>query len=81
MDIRFINREGNIVNVTNLSILREGMYLIGMNERGNKIVMEKYESEEEAKEKIRIIGNNIIIATQNGEETITIDGRRKESEW
>ena len=80
MDIRFINREGNIVNVTNLSILREGMYLIGMNERGNKIVMEKYESEEEAKDKIRIIGNNIIIATRNGEETITIDGRRKESE-
>ena len=80
MDIRFINREGNIVNVTNLSILREGMYLIGMNERGNKIVMEKYESEEEAKDKIRIIGNNIIIATRNGEETITIDGRGKESE-
>lgn len=81
MDIRFINREGNIVNVTNLSILREGMYLIGMNERGNKIVMEKYDNEEEAKEKIRIIGNNIIIATRNGEETITIDGRGKESEW
>lgn len=80
MDIRFINRECNIVNVTNLSILREGMYLIGMNERGNKIVMEKYESEEEAKEKIRIIGNNIIIATQKGEEAITIDGRGKESE-
>ena len=80
MDIRFINREGNIVNVTNLSILREGMYLIGMNERGNKIVMEKYESEEEAKDKIRIIGNNIIIATRNGEEAITIDGRGKESE-
>lgn len=80
MDIRFINRECNIVNVTNLSILREGMYLIGMNERGNKIVMEKYESEEEAKDKIRIIGNNIIIATRNGEETITIDGRGKESE-
>lgn len=75
MDIRFINREGNIVNVTNLSILREGMYLIGMNERGNKIVMEKYESEEEAKEKIRIIGNTIIIATKNGEKSITIDER------
>ena len=80
MDIRFINREGNIVNVTNLSILREGRYLIGMNEKGDKIVAEKYESEEEAKDKIRIIGNNIIIATRNGEETITIDGRRKESE-
>ena len=79
MDIRFINREGNIVNLTNLSILREGRYLIGMNERGDKIVAEKYESEEEAKEKIRIIGNNLITATQIGEEVITIDGRREES--
>lgn len=79
MDIRFINREGNIVNLTNLSILREGMYLIGMNERGDKIVMEKYESEEEAKDKIRIIGNNLITATQIGKEAITIDGRSEES--
>ena len=79
MDIRFINREGNIVNLTNLSILREGRYLIGMNEKGDKIVAEKYESEEEAKEKIGIIGNNLRTATILGKKAITIDGRSEES--
>ena len=80
MDIRFINEAGNIINATNLSINRSGNFLIGMNDRGNQIVIQDYENKEEAIEEIKrvtkIIENEVLTESEN----VLIDLRKKEEE-
>lgn len=53
MDIRFVNRRNEIINVSNLSIKVMKRYLIGIDERKNVVEIEEYESEERAKEVLR----------------------------
>ena len=71
MDIRIINGEDEIINVSRLSIRTENRYLVGMNERGERIIIEGYKNWIEAREKLMDIvgeikeigkkGNDIII--------------------
>lgn len=56
MDIRIINKKDEIINVTNLSIICMDKWLVGMNDKGETIRIEEYESKEEAKENLKKIG-------------------------
>lgn len=53
MDIRFINRRNEIINVSELSIKVIGSSLIGINAEQKIVEIERYESEEKAKEVLK----------------------------
>ena len=53
MDIRFINRKDEIINCSELSIKIMGNSLIGINAEQKIVEIERYESEEEAREVLR----------------------------
>lgn len=55
MDIRIINREGELINVSRLSLKVIGRSLIGISERQEVVNVETYESEEEAREVLKKI--------------------------
>lgn len=55
MDIRIINRDGELINVSRLSIKTIGRNLIGIDEKKNVVNIEVYGSEEESKEELRKI--------------------------
>ena len=55
MDIRIINREGELMNVSRLSLKVIGRSLIGIDEARNVVNVETYESEGEAKEVLKNI--------------------------
>ena len=85
MDIRIINKKDEIINVTNLSIMSMEKWLVGMNDKGEIVRIEEYESKEEAKEKIKEIGlaikeahereaKNLLIRTQENESSEVIYG-------
>jgi len=54
MDIRFINSEGELINVSNMSIKVIGGNLIGIDGEKNVVVIESYKSEEDAKKALKI---------------------------
>lgn len=56
MDIRIINKDNEIINVTNLSIMTSANWLIGMNDKGETVRIEQYESKEEAKDNLEKLG-------------------------
>lgn len=56
MDIRFINRKDEIINASELSIKVMGTSLIGINAEQKIVEIERYGSEEEAREVLRNIG-------------------------
>lgn len=80
MDIRFVNKAGNIINATNLSILRSGNFLIGMNDRGKQIVIQDCKNEEEAIEEIKRVTKIIESEVLTESENVLIDLRKKEEE-
>ena len=55
MDIRIINREGELINVSRLSLKVIGRSLIGISEKQDVVNVETYESEEEAREVLKNI--------------------------
>ena len=55
MDIRIINRDGELINVSRLSLKVIGRSLIGIDEEKNVVNVETYESEGEAKEVLKNI--------------------------
>ena len=55
MDIRIINREGELINVSRLSLKVIGRSLIGISEKQDVVNVETYESEEEAREVLKKI--------------------------
>ncbi len=64
MDIRFINKENEIINCSRLSIKVIGESLIGIDAEKNVVCVERYESEEKAREilkkAVEIIGKRYI---------------------
>lgn len=78
MEIRVINKEKAIVNVSSLSIMAEGRYIIGKNERNDVIVVEKFGSEEEAKEEMEKVIWVIGKANEVDKESVILDFRDKE---
>jgi len=78
MDIRFVNKNDEIINATKLSIKVNNRFLIGESVEGKTTIIEDYETWGEAMEalkKIRDILLNVI-----SQEAITIDLRNKEGE-
>lgn len=53
MDIRFINSANEIINASRLSIKAMNKALIGIDEERNVVLIERYGSEEEAKEVLK----------------------------
>jgi len=75
MDIRFINSKGEIINASRLSIKVIGDCLIGINEKQDTVVIERYGREEEARKSLKVVGQ--IIYEKVGED-IVIDLRKGE---
>lgn len=78
MEIRVINKEKAIVNVSSLSIMAEGRYIVGKNERNDVIVVEKFGSEEEAEEVMEKVIWVIEKANEVDKESLILDFRDKE---
>ena len=76
MDIRFINSANEIINVSRLSIKEMKGSLIGIDERGNVVLIERYGSEERAKEVLKGVGE--IIYRREAGADILIDLRKEE---
>lgn len=55
MDIRIINREGELINVSKLSLKVIGRSLIGISEKQEVVNVETYENEKEAREVLKKI--------------------------
>lgn len=72
MDIRIINSEDEIINVTNLSIKVIKDSLVGINERQEVIPIEKFGTEKEAKERLETMGEIITTATKQQQKAIVI---------
>ena len=80
MDIRIINRDGELINVSRLSLKVIGRSLIGINEKQEVVNVENYESEEEAREVLKKIVDFIWIKHKdNNSNAIIINlGENKE---
>lgn len=72
MDIRVINKNKEIVNVSRLSITVQGKWLIGLTERGETVRIEEYESKEEAQDRLEAFGMAIEAAMENKQENVLI---------
>lgn len=67
MDIRIINREGEIMNISNLVVVKVvSRRLIGLDSGQRVTNISAYETEEEAKGVLEEIGNRIQKATIDG---------------
>lgn len=67
MDIRIINRDGELINVSRLSLKVIGRSLIGISEKQDVVNIETYESEEEAREVLKKIVDFIWIKHKDSE--------------
>lgn len=74
MDIRFINKKDEIINCSELSIKVMGSSLIGINAEQKIVEIERYESEEKAREILRGIGKYL----EEDTASIVIDLRSEE---
>ena len=83
MDIRIINREGELINVSRLSLKVIGRSLIGINEKQEVVNVETYENEEKARKVLKKV-IYIIWAKHsecdNSAVIIDLNGRRIEGE-
>lgn len=74
MDIRFINRKDEIINASELSIKVMGNSLIGINAEQKIVEIERYGSEEEAREVLREVVDVLKVDVAN----IVLDLREEE---
>ncbi len=72
MDIRIINRDGELINVSRLSLKVIGRSLIGIDEEKNVVNVESYESEEKAREVLKKIVDFIWIKQKDSESNAII---------
>lgn len=79
MDIIIINKKGEIINARNLSIKVINSCLVGINEKQDTIIIEKYEEEKDANKILQKIGEKIEKRYITGEANyIVIDLRNEE---
>lgn len=74
MDIRFINKKDEIINCSELSIKVMGSSLIGINAEQKIVEIERYGSEEEAREILREVVDVLKVDVAN----IVLDLRSEE---
>ena len=72
MDIRIINKNNEIMNISQLSIMTMDNYIVGMNDKMEIIKIEKYGDKEEAKDRLIALGNAIEIASEKDLKAIII---------
>ena len=66
MDIRVINKKNEIVNLSNMDkIMVSGKWIVGINDKGECMQIEEFESEEEAKERLEGLGRAIEYASES----------------
>lgn len=80
MDIRIINREGELINVSRLSLKTIGRNLIGIDEKQEVVNVETYESEEEAREVLKKIVDFIWIKHKDNDSNAVIIDLNQEEE-
>ena len=78
MDIRFVNKNDEIINATKLSIKVNNRFLIGESVEGKTTIIEDYETWGEAKDVLRKIGDALLNDKEISQEEIIIDLRKKE---
>lgn len=80
MDIRVINGEGEIVNVSRMHITTNGQYLVALTEdMKSTITIERCKDEEEAKTFLRWIKEAIKCAMEEESDNILIDLEEKDN--
>lgn len=83
MDIRIINREGELINVSRLSLKVIGRSLIGISEKQDVVNVETYESEEMARRVLKKVIYDIWAKhneCDNNAVMIDLNGRRIKEE-
>ena len=75
MDIRFINKNNEIINASRLSIKVIGDCLIGYNEENDAITIQRYDNNEEAETRWREIIERLLQLNNYGND-IMIDLRK-----
>lgn len=78
MDIRFINKKDEIINCSELSIKVMGNSLIGINAEQKIVEIERYGSEEEAREMLRGVAGCLMEASREGRQVVMINLREEE---
>ena len=81
MDIRVVNRGNEVINVSRLNIMAEGKYILGKSEKNDVVVVERFESEEKAKEEMSKVIWVIEKANEVKQESIIIDFRENKAEY
>lgn len=72
MDIRVINKNNEIINVTNLSIMAQGKWMVGMNDRGETVRIEEYENKEGAQDALERMSLAVEIAVEKDKENMLV---------
>lgn len=80
MDIRIINRDGELINVSRLSLKVIGRSLIGISEKQEVVNVETYESEEKAREVLKKIVDFIWIKHKEADHNAIIINLGKNKE-
>lgn len=78
MDIRFINGRDEIINCSELSIKVMGSSLIGINAEQKIVEIERYGSEEDAREMLRGVAGCLMEASREGRQVVMINLREEE---
>lgn len=74
MDIRVINGEGQIINVTNLHILARNVFLVGLTENmKEEVLIERCKSKEEALAYLDAVKEAVKAGQEEQSESILID--------
>ena len=81
MDIRVINGEGNVMNVSRMHIGTNGQYLVGLTEDMQKtITIERCKDEEEATQFLRWIKEAIKCGLEEESDNVLIDLESEDAE-
>lgn len=81
MDIRIINSEGDIINISKMHVTTQGKYLVALTKNmQNTITIERCESEEEATGYLDGIKDAIKVAIEEDSDNVLVDLEGKEYE-
>lgn len=81
MEIRIINRNREIVNISNMAVITAmSRWIVGINDRGETTKIEKYGDEVEAKRALKEIGKIIVARNEFNVESVIIKTYKEEEE-
>jgi len=81
MEIRIINRNREIVNVSNMAVITTmSRWIVGINDRGETTKIEEYGDEVEAKRELKKMGKRIELKSELEIENVIIRTYREEED-